>query len=65
LNTVITPQGASYDKPLCASRDGRTLHAAMPAGAFHLGDRKALLRYVLRPAVTQERVDRVASCPSG
>jgi putative transposase len=39
----------AYDKPLCASLDGFTLHAATRAGAFHLAGREALLRYVLRP----------------
>jgi Putative transposase len=47
----------SYDKPLCASLDGFTLHAATRAGAHDPAGREALLRYVLRPPVAQERVD--------
>ena len=47
----------AYDKPLCASLDGFTLHAATRAGAQDERGREALLRYVLRPPVAQERVD--------
>jgi hypothetical protein len=39
----------AYDKPLCASLDGFTLHAATRAGALNAAAREALLRYVLRP----------------
>jgi hypothetical protein len=53
----LEPHALAYDKPLCASLDGFTLHAAMRAGAFHPAGREALLRYVLRPAVAQERVE--------
>jgi hypothetical protein len=42
---------------VCASLDGLTLHAATRAGA-HPAGREALLRYVLRPAVAQERVEQ-------
>jgi Putative transposase len=52
-----TPAEA-YDKPLCASLDGFTLHAATRAGALDPTGREALLRYVLRPPVAQERVDQ-------
>jgi len=45
-------------KPLCASLDGFTLHAATRAGAQHPAGREALLRYVLRPPVAQERVEQ-------
>ena len=45
-----------YDKPLCASKDGFTLHAATRAGAMDTQGREALCKYVLRPAVAQERV---------
>ena len=38
----------SFDKPLCASLDGFTLHAATRAGALDAEGREALLRYVLR-----------------
>jgi len=48
---------AAYDKPLCASLDGFTLHAAARAGALDQAGRQALLRYVLRPPVAQERVE--------
>ena len=47
----------AYDKPLCASLDGFTLHAATRAGALHAGGREALLGYVLRPPIAQERLD--------
>jgi hypothetical protein len=44
--------------PLCASLDGFTLHAATRAGALDSAGREALLRYVLRPPVAQERVEQ-------
>jgi uncharacterized protein YbaR (Trm112 family) len=52
----LEPHDLDYDKPLCASLDGFTLHAATRAGAFHPGGREALLRYVLRPPIAQERL---------
>src|SRR5260221_5143948 len=48
----------AYDKPLCASLDGFTLHAPTRPGALDPTGREALLRYVLRPPVAQERVDQ-------
>jgi hypothetical protein len=54
----LEPHALAYDKPLCASLDGFTLHAATPAGALHPAGREALLRYVLRPPVAQERVEQ-------
>jgi len=48
----------AYDKPLCASLDGFTLHAATRAGGLDAEGREALLRYVLRPPIAQERVDQ-------
>jgi hypothetical protein len=45
-----------FDKPLCASKDGFTLHAATRAGALDAEGREALLKYVLRPPIAQERV---------
>ena len=54
----LEPQALAYDKPLCASLDGFTLHAATRAGALDPAGREALLRYVLRPAVAQERVEQ-------
>jgi hypothetical protein len=47
----------AFDKPLCASLDGFTLHAATRAGALDVIGREALLRYVLRPPLAQERVE--------
>ena len=46
----------AFDKPLCAALDGFPLHAATRAGALDLEGREALLKYVLRPSVAQERV---------
>ena len=48
----------TLDKHLCASMDGFTLHAATRAGAEDAQGREALLRYVLRPAIAQERVEQ-------
>ena len=48
----------AYDKPLCASLDGFTLHAATRAGGLDVEGREALLRYVLRPPIAQERVEK-------
>jgi len=45
-----------YDRPLCASQDGFTLHAATRAGAMDTVGREALCKYVLRPPIAQERV---------
>jgi Putative transposase len=54
----LEPHALAYDKPLCASLDGFTLHAATRAGALDPAGREALLRYVLRPPVAQERVEQ-------
>lgn len=54
----LEPHALAYDKPLCASLDGFTLHAATRAGAFDAGGREALLRYVLRPPIAQERLEQ-------
>ena len=48
----------AYDKPLCASLDGFILHAATRAGGLDAEGREALLRYVLRPPIAQERVEQ-------
>jgi len=56
----LEPQALAYDKALCASLDGFTLHAATRAGALDPAGREALLRYVLRPPVVQERVEQRA-----
>lgn len=52
----LTPSPLRYEKPLCASLDGFTLHAATTAGAADLEGREALLRYVLRPPLANDRV---------
>ncbi len=52
----LVPQALTFDKPLCASLDGFTLHAATRAGALDAAGREALCKYVLRPAVAQERI---------
>jgi hypothetical protein len=43
-------------KPLCAELDGFTLHAATAVSAGQRGELEVLCRYVLRPAVVQDRV---------
>jgi len=52
----LVPRALAFDKPLCASLDGFTLHAATRAGALDALGREALCKYVLRPPVAQERV---------
>jgi hypothetical protein len=54
--TVLPSKPLAFDKPLCASLDGFTLHAATRAGAQDTAGREKLLRYVLRPPIAQERV---------
>ena len=54
----LEPHALAYEKPLCASLDGFTLHAATRAGALDAAGREALLRYVLRPPIAQERVEQ-------
>jgi hypothetical protein len=54
----LEPHALAYDKPLCVSLDGFTLHAATRAGALDQAGREALLRYVLRPEVAHERLER-------
>jgi hypothetical protein len=54
----LEPRALAFDKPLCASLDGFTLHAATRAGALDPSGREALLHYVLRPPVAQERVEQ-------
>jgi hypothetical protein len=46
-----------YDKPLCASLDGFTLHAATRAGALDPRGREKLLCYVLRPPIAHRRIE--------
>ena len=50
------PEVASFEKPLCVAQDGFTLHAATRAGAMDPKGREALLKYVLRPPISQEHV---------
>ena len=52
----LVPAPLGFDKPLCASLDGFTLHAATRAGAMDSVGREALCKYVLRPPIAQERV---------
>lgn len=47
-----------FERPLCVALDGFTLHAATRAGGLDEQGREALLKYILRPAVAQERVTR-------
>jgi hypothetical protein len=54
----LVPHALAYDKPLCASLDGFTRHAATRAGAHDPVGREALLRYVLRPPLAQERLQQ-------
>jgi hypothetical protein len=54
---ALEAQALSYDKPLCASVDGFTLHAATRAGGLDATGREALRRYVLRPPLAQERLE--------
>jgi len=54
----LVPTALGYDKPLCASLDGFTLHAATRAGSLDVAGRETLLRYVLRPPIAQERLER-------
>jgi hypothetical protein len=54
----LESRSLGYDKPLCASLDGFTLHAAPYAGALNVAGREALLRYVLRPPLAQQRLER-------
>jgi hypothetical protein len=46
------------ERPLCVALDGFTLHAATRAGGLDEQGREALLKYILRRAVAQERVTR-------
>jgi hypothetical protein len=53
----LEPIALAYDKPLCVSKDGFTLHAATRAGALDATGREALLRYVLRPPIAQDKLE--------
>jgi hypothetical protein len=54
----LAPNALRFDKPLCASLDGFTLHAATRAGGLDVDGREALLRYVLRPPFAQDRLEQ-------
>ena len=45
-----------FVKPLCASLDDFTLHAATRVGGLDTRARESLIKYVLRPPIAQERV---------
>ena len=52
----LTHRAMVFERPLCVALDGFTLHAATRAGGLDEAGREALLKYILRPAVAQERV---------
>jgi Putative transposase/Transposase zinc-binding domain len=52
----VGSRNTDFERPLCVGRDGFTLHAATRAGGADLAGREALLKYILRPAVAQERI---------
>ena len=54
----VTHQAIKRGRPLCVALDGFTLHAATRTGAMDDAGREALLEYILRPSVAQERVTR-------
>jgi hypothetical protein len=50
--------GVEITRPLCAQELGFNLHAATRAGGLDDAGREALLKYVLRPPIATERVQR-------
>jgi hypothetical protein len=52
----LSAAALGYDKPLCASLAGFTLHAATRVGALDPAGRERLLRYVLRPPIAYEGI---------
>ena len=54
----LTHRARVFERPLCVALDGFTLHAATRAGGLDEQGREALLTYILRPAVAQERITR-------
>ena len=54
----LPPRLLAYDKRLCASKGGFTLHAATRAGALDPQGRERLLCYFLRPPIAQERLEQ-------
>jgi hypothetical protein len=55
---TLVRQGMVFERELCVALDGFTLHAATRAGGAHAEGRESLLKYILRPAVAQERIRR-------
>ncbi len=45
-----------FERPLSVAASGFTLHAATRAGGLDVTGREALLKYILRPPIAQERV---------
>ncbi len=52
----LARKALSFDKPLCASLDDFTLHAATRVGGLDTRARESLIKNVLRPPIAQERV---------
>jgi hypothetical protein len=50
--------GVEISRPACAQELGFNLHAATRAGGLDAAGREALLKYVLRPPIATERVQR-------
>ena len=64
----VTHQAMKRGRPLCVALDGFTLHAATrprATGAMDDAGREALLEYILRPSVAQERVTRAHRIEEG
>ncbi len=55
---VAADEPALLDRHLSVGRGGFTLHAATRVGPMDERGREALLKYVLRPPIAQERVTR-------
>ena len=56
---LLRPTGASVLGPLCASDSGFTLHAATVVRRDDPAGKEALLRYVLRPPLAQDRLTKL------
>jgi hypothetical protein len=52
----LVAQPMTFERPLSVALDGFTLHAATRAGGLDGKGREALLKYILRPPIAQERV---------
>lgn len=53
----LDDRALAIQKPLCVALGGFTLHAATHAGGADASGREALLRYVLRPPLGQDRLE--------